>query len=130
VLLELGDAFGIFESWLASHDLSQLEDLFFLLLDQNFLLDDLLGLVDEPALEGLNLLFHLVDIRVAALQLTASVGVKWVLELLGQSLNLQLLLDELVLEIMDIVLEVGDLGSLASSLEICYRFPEEFELTH
>ena len=83
VLLQDGELFGHLQTGLALHDLSDLLYLLFFLMAQYFLLDHLLGLVDQSFLESLYLLLHLVDIGVGSFQVAASVNIERILELFG-----------------------------------------------
>ena len=74
-----------------------------LLVDQHFLFDPLLGFVDQALLQGFGLLLHLVDVGVSAVEVAATVHVQRVLELLRQSLDLELLFDQLALLVEDLV---------------------------
>lgn len=73
-------------------------------------------------MESLDLLLHLVDIGITlytiitinlyAFKLPTTVSVEGILEFLTESLDLELLLDEVVLHVVYFVLEVGYLASL------------------
>ena len=117
--LQDAQLFGRLQPRLLLHDLSDLLDLFLLLVDDHLLLDDLLRLVDEPFLEGLDLLLHFVDVGVSALEVAAAVHVERVLQLLRKRLHLQLLLNQLALQGKNLPLEQRDLlGLLHEDLQL------------
>ena len=112
VLLIDRELLGDFGARLASEQVLELDVELFLLLDDHILLDDLLRLLDETSLEGLNLHDHLPGVGIGALDSVPSVHVKRVLELLGERLDLQLLGEELLLERVDFVPKALDAGGL------------------
>ena len=75
---------------------------------QHLLLDHLLCLVDESLLQSFDLLLHLVDVRVCAFEVSTAMDVEWVFEFFGESLDLELLLDQLVLQREDLVFVDSD----------------------
>ena len=81
VLLIDGQLLSDLRSALLGQDVLQFDVEFFLLLNQNVLLSNFLGLGDEALVETLNLLDHLVGFRVGALELAPSVHVERLLEL-------------------------------------------------
>lgn len=68
-------------------------------MDQHLLLDYLLGLEDKPFLEGLYFLVHLVQVRISALQTSASVNIQWVLQFLRQGFDFEFFLNQFRLEV-------------------------------
>mmetsp|Transcript_148054 Transcript_148054/g.258764 ORF Transcript_148054/g.258764 Transcript_148054/m.258764 type:complete len:445 (+) Transcript_148054:213-1547(+) len=97
---------------LTGEDVLQLHIQLLLLLDDHILLHALLRLRNQPLLQRLDLLDHLVLLRVGALQLPPAVDVHGVLQLLGQGLDLSTLLHELVLGPCDLLLQVLHVADL------------------
>lgn len=83
-----------------------------LLHDDEVLFDDLLGLGDEPPLQRHDLLDHLKGARVRALEFAPSVHVHWVLEPLGEGLDLGPLLEQLLLDAVRLLAQDVDVGDL------------------
>ena len=87
VLLVDGELFSDFGTGLTSKQVLEFDVEFLFLLDDDILLNDFLGLLDETFLERLNLLEHLPSIRVGTFKLPPSVVVEWVFKLLRKSLD-------------------------------------------
>ena len=113
VLLVDGELFGDFWAWLSGQEVLEFDVELFFLLDGHVLLDDLLSLLDETLLQGLDLVEELPRIWVGSLELPPPVVVQWVLELLGEGLDLEALLLKSVGEAEDFLPEVVDLRGLA-----------------
>ena len=107
-LLQNWQFLSCLKSRLFLHDLSDLLDLLFLLVHQHLLLDHLLRLVDQSLLQSFYLLLHLVDVWVCAFEVSTAMDVEWVFEFFGESLDLELLLDQLVLQREDLVFVDSD----------------------
>lgn len=101
-----------FGAGLSSKQVLQLNIQFFLLLDDHVLLNNILSLLDETLLECLNLLEHFPGVGIGAFELSPPVVVERVLELFRQSLDAETLVLELLVQVDDVVLEVGHLISL------------------
>ena len=114
VLLVNLEFFSDLWSRLLGQDVFQLNVELLFLLDEHVLLRDLLSLGDEPLLERLDLLDHLVSFWVSALEFPPPVHIEWLLELIREVLGLLLLLKVLLLEQINLPLEIWD----ASSLEL------------
>ena len=87
-----------FWAWLLGQDVLQLYVQLLLLLDQHILLWYLLCLCDKSLLQTLDLLNHLMSLWVGTLQLSPSVHVKRLLDLVKEKLRFLLLLQELFLK--------------------------------
>jgi len=111
-LLQDRQLLSCLKSRLFLHDLSDLLNLLFLLVHEHLFLDHLLRLIDESLLQSFDLLLHLVDIWVCALEVSTAVDVKWIFEFLRESLHLELLLNQLVLQCEDLVLVECDFATL------------------
>ena len=60
----------------------------------------------------MDLLDHLIGLRVSALKLPPPMDVEWLLELIGQELAFLLLLKKFLLKDVDLLLEIGDASGL------------------
>ena len=112
VLLVDRQLLGHLGTRLSRQQVLQLDVELFLLLDDDVLLNDLLGLLDEALLQGLDLLQHLPGVGVRALELPPSVVVQWVLQLFREGLDLEALSEELLLQVVNLLPEVADLRGL------------------
>lgn len=81
-------------------------------MNDHVLLNNILSLLDETLLECLNLLKHFPGVGIGAFELSPPVVVERVLKLFRQSLDAETLILELLVQIDDVVLEVGHLISL------------------
>lgn len=87
VLLVDRELFSDFGTGLTSKEVLEFDIELLFLLDDDILLNDFLGLLDETFLERLNLLEHLPSIRVCTFKLPPSVVVEGVFKLLRKSLD-------------------------------------------
>ena len=104
----------LLERGLSLHRDSELIEGSVLLLRNGLFLLDLFGLGNQALQKRLRLGDQLVVLRVDALELSPPVDVHRVLELLREALHLQLFLDVLLLEVVDLVLQLGNLLNLGS----------------
>jgi len=79
----------------------QLNVEFLLLLNNDILLDDLFGLLDQSLLQCLDLLEHLPSVWISTFELSPSVDVQGVLKLFRESLDLQSFFHNHVLEVVN-----------------------------
>jgi len=112
VLLIDGKLFSNLWTWLSSQEVLKLNIELLLLLDDDILLHDFFGLLNQSLLESLNLLKHFPSIWIGTLELSPSVAIQWVLKLFGKGLNLKSLGQKLLLEVVDLLSQVWDLRSL------------------
>ena len=112
VLLVDGELLSDLWTRLSREKVLQLDVELLLLLDDDVLLNDLFGLLDQSLLESHDLLEHFVSIRIGTFKLSPSVAVEWVLELLGKCLDLESLSEQLLLQVVDFLSQVWDLGGL------------------
>jgi hypothetical protein len=89
VLLVDRELFGNLGTGLSGKQVLKFNVELLLLLDDNILLNNLLGLLNETLLEGLDLLEHFPGVWVSALKLSPTMVVERVLEFLRQCLNLK-----------------------------------------
>ena len=80
----------------------------FFLLDEHVLFGDFFSLGNQALLQTLDLLDQLIGLDIGRLQLSPSVDVEGLLELVGKELGLLLLLKQLLLKEVDLTLEIGD----------------------
>ena len=78
------------------------------LLDKDVLFRNFLSLGNQALLQTLNLLDQFVGFNVRRFELSPSVHIQWLLELVREELGLLLLLQQLLLEQVDLSLQVGD----------------------
>ena len=102
-----------FRTWLAGKQVLQLDIELFLLLDADILLYHLLSLLDQPLLQGLDLVEQLPSVRVSALKFPPSVVIERVLKFLRECFDLETLFLESVGKAEDFLSEVVNLGSFA-----------------
>lgn len=112
VLLVDGELLSHLRSGLSSQEILKLNVELLLLLDDDVLFNYLLSLLDESLLESLDLLEHLPSIWVSSFELSPSVAVEWVLKLFRKGLDLESLGKELLLKVVDLLSQVGDLRGL------------------
>jgi len=112
VLLVNGKLFGNFWSWLSSQQVLKLNIELLFLLDVDILFNDLFSLLDQSLLESLDLLEHFPGIWISTFESSPSVGIQWVLQLFGQGLDLESLSKQLLLQIVNLLSQIRDLGSL------------------
>ena len=91
---------------LSLHHVPQLQQVLLLVLDQLLLVDDLLRLFNQSALETLDFSHKFKGFRVGSLKFTPPVHIHWVFKFLSQSLDLQLLLNPLLRQVVDLRLQV------------------------
>lgn len=99
-------------SRLSSQEVLELNIELLLLSDDDVLLNDLLGLLDESLLKSLDLVEHFPGVWISSFELSPSVTVKWILKLLRKSLDLESLSQELLLKVVDLLSKIWDLRSL------------------
>jgi len=112
VLLVDGELLGNFWTRLSSQEVLQLNVELLLLRDHDVLLNDLLSLLDETLLKSLNLLEQLPSVGVGTLKLSPSVVVQGVFKFFRESLNLEALVQELLMERKGFLLEFLNLRGL------------------
>mmetsp|Transcript_5488 Transcript_5488/g.12645 ORF Transcript_5488/g.12645 Transcript_5488/m.12645 type:complete len:249 (+) Transcript_5488:90-836(+) len=96
---------------LARQNVLQLDVQLVFLLDEQIFLDHLLRLGDEPLLQRLDLLHHLIRPRIRAVQLAPPVRVVWVLKFLRQRLDLGSVLQQLVLQRVHLLAKAFEVGA-------------------
>jgi len=112
VLLVDRELFSDFRARLSSQQVLQLDVELLLLLDHHIFLHDFFSLFDETFLQGLDLLEELPGVGVGALQLPPPVVVERVFELLGEGLDLEAFVEELLVQGEGLFLEFVDLTGL------------------
>ena len=112
VLLIDGELFSDFRTWLSGKKILELDVELLLFLDNYILFDDFLGLLDQSLLKGHDLLEHFVGVRISTFELSPSVAVERILKLLGKCLDLESLGEQLLLQVVDLLSQVWDLGGL------------------
>ena len=112
ILLVDAQLLGDLRARLPGKEVFELDVELLFLLDDHVFLHHLLGLLDEAFLEGLDLLEHLPGVGVSALELAPPVVVEGVLEFLGERLDLESLGQELLLQVVDLLPQITDLGGL------------------
>jgi hypothetical protein len=89
---------GNFGSGLSGQEVFQLDVKLFFFLDDDIFLDDLFGFLDKALLKGLNLLEQLPSVWVGTLEFPPSMVVEGVLKFFRESLHLETLIEELLVE--------------------------------
>ena len=112
VLLVDGELLSNFWTRLSREQVLQLDIELLFFLDNNILLNNLFSLFDESLLQSLDLLKHFPSIWISSLELSPSVAVERVLEFFRKSFNLESLGQKLLLEIVDLLSQIRNLGSL------------------
>lgn len=103
------DHLGLLDAGLSFHELFKVAELGLLVQNELLFLGDLVVFLDESFLQGLALVEQFEGFGVGGLELAPAVNVDGVLDLLGEALDLQLLLEQFRIEPVLVVEQVGDL---------------------
>ncbi len=114
VLLVDGQLFSDFGAGLTSKQVFEFDVEFLFFLDDDVLLNNLLGLLNQSLLECLDLLEHLPSVGISALEFPPAVAVERVFEFLRKRFDTETFGEQLLVEVDDFVAEVVDLAGLGT----------------